>query len=70
METMNLEDGKLVKYVGKKVKFKDKNIFEYIGFVSNYESKIDSGNGICGEIYVDIETSNNPERKKDRDGYF
>lgn len=58
------------KYLNKKIKFKDINKFEYTGIAIEYESKTDAGNGICGELFVDIETSNNPERKEGQSWSF
>ena len=57
-------------YYNKKIKFKDKEKFEYIGVVENYESKVDSDNGKCGEIYVGVEKSNNPKIKNGKAWVF
>ena len=58
------------KYYNKKIKFKDKEKFEYTGTAIEYESKTDAGNGICGELFVDIATSNNQDRKEGQSWSF
>jgi len=57
-------------YLNKKIKFIDVNKYEYIGTAIEYESKVDAGNGICGELFVELEFSSNPERKKGQSWSF
>jgi len=58
-------------YCDKKVRIKDKKGFEYIVKVFGYESPVDADNEYnCGELFIDLVESTNPNFKKERENIF
>ena len=61
----------MYEYIDKKVRIKDKKGYVYVAKVFGYESPVDAGNEYnCGELFIDLKESTNPNFKKERENIF